>query len=70
MATENRKMFALLRRPTLKRPANEFVDALPTGNHSTALKTSVPIGVSMKFQYGSGDTPLEGYKIKRGVGSG
>ena len=24
----------------------------------------------MKFQYGSGDTPLDGYKIKRGVGSG
>jgi hypothetical protein len=70
MATENRKMFAMLRRPTLKRPANELVDAFRPGNHSTALKTSVPIGVSMKFQYGSGDTPLEGYKIKRGVGSG
>lgn len=70
MATENRKMFAMLRRPTLKRPANELVDAFRPGNHSTALKTSVPIGVSMKFQYGSGDTPLEGFKIKRGVGSG
>lgn len=70
MATENRKMFAMLRRPTLKRPTNELVVALPPGNHSTAPKTSVPIGVSMKFQYGSGDTPLEGYKIKRGVGSG
>ncbi len=63
-------MFAMLRRPTLKRPANELVDAFRSGNHSTALKTSVPIGVSMKFQYGSGDTPLEGFKIKRGVGSG
>ena len=63
-------MFAMLRRPTLKQSANELVDALPPGNHSTALKTSVPIGVSMKFQYGSGDTPLEGFKIKRGVGSG
>lgn len=63
-------MFAMLRRPTLKPPANEFVDALQHRNHSTAIKSSVPIGVSMKFQYGSGDTPLEGYQIKRGVGSG
>jgi serine/threonine protein kinase len=27
-------------------------------------------GASMKFQYGNGDKPLDGYVIKRGVGSG
>ena len=40
------------------------------GNQSKEFSRSEPIGVSMKFQYGSGDTPLDGYKIKRGVGSG
>lgn len=29
-----------------------------------------PIGAFMRFQYGSGDTPLDGYVIKRGIGIG
>jgi eukaryotic-like serine/threonine-protein kinase len=29
-----------------------------------------PVGASMKFQYGNGDKPLDGFVIKRGVGSG
>ena len=48
-------MFAMLRRPA---------------NNVHEQSRSKPVGDSMKFQYGSGDTPLEGYKIKRGVGSG
>jgi serine/threonine protein kinase len=28
------------------------------------------VGASMKFQYGNGDKPLDGFVIKRGVGSG
>jgi eukaryotic-like serine/threonine-protein kinase len=64
------KMFAMLRRPTSQTQANNSAKAQADGNNPKALKTLEPIGVSMKFQYGSGDTPLEGYKIKRGVGSG
>lgn len=33
-------------------------------------KTSNPSGDSMKFQYGNGDQPLDGYTIKRGIGVG
>ena len=59
----------------LRRRPQEFlaIDAakdMSLGNQSKELSRSEPIGVSMKFQYGSGDTPLDGYKIKRGVGSG
>ena len=63
-------MFAMLRRPHQVQPANDFALATTHGKNASAPKTSEPIGVSMKFQYGSGDIPLDGYKIKRGVGSG
>lgn len=63
-------MFAMLRRPTFQNPKTDSPEAHADGTFSQAQKTSEPIGVSMKFQYGSGDTPLDGYKIKRGVGSG
>jgi len=35
-----------------------------------AKPTSKTTGDSMKFQYGSGDRPLDGYTIKRGIGVG
>lgn len=35
-----------------------------------AKEPSKTTGSSMKFQYGSGDQPLDGYTIKRGVGVG
>jgi serine/threonine protein kinase len=63
-------MFAMLRRPPHKLPAVDVANASELRDQSRAHKMSEPIGVSMKFQFGSGDTPLEGYKIKRGVGSG
>ncbi|MEQ1826274.1 MAG: serine/threonine-protein kinase [Pirellula sp.] len=63
-------MFAMLRRPTQKQIDNGIAGkSLQPENHKVN-PMSVPIGVSMKFQYGSGDTPLDGYKIRRGVGSG
>jgi serine/threonine protein kinase len=37
---------------------------------SHARKPSTTSGDSMKFQYGNGDQPLDGYTIKRGVGVG
>lgn len=61
-------MFAMLRRPSSK-PVLQVV-----GNDQSPVKQlenkTFPTGGSMKFQYGSGDCPLDGYKIKRGVGSG
>lgn len=63
-------MFAMLRRPPKESLAIDTAKGLSLSNHSNELSRSEPIGVSMKFQYGSGDTPLDGYKIKRGVGSG
>lgn len=63
-------MFTMLRRRPREILAKNPTEGLPLGNHSNELSRSEPIGVSMKFQYGSGDTPLDGYKIKRGVGSG
>ncbi|XZE18426.1 serine/threonine protein kinase [Pirellulaceae bacterium SH449] len=38
-------------------------------NHSPKYQQA-SFGASMKFQYGNGDKPLDGYVIKRGVGSG
>jgi serine/threonine protein kinase len=63
-------MFAKLRRRPIDHSKVESVQGSSVNNHSNELRRSEPIGVSMKFQYGSGDTPLDGYKIKRGVGSG
>jgi eukaryotic-like serine/threonine-protein kinase len=37
---------------------------------SQAKKPTTTSGDSMKFQYGNGDQPLDGYTIKRGVGVG
>ena len=63
-------MFTMLRRRPREILAIDLAEGMSTGNQSNELSRSEPIGVSMKFQYGSGDTPLDGYKIKRGVGSG
>ena len=63
-------MFAMLRRPPREIIAFDSAEDTSLGNQSKKHSRSEPIGVSMKFQYGSGDTPLDGYKIKRGVGSG
>ena len=63
-------MFAMLRHPPRKILAIDSAEGTSPGNQSQKNSRSEPIGVSMKFQYGSGDTPLDGYKIKRGVGSG
>ena len=63
-------MFAMLRRPPREILAIDSAEGTSLGNQSKKHSRSEPIGVSMKFQYGSGDTPLDGYKIKRGVGSG
>ena len=63
-------MFTMLRRRPREILAVNPTEGSSLGNHSNELSRSEPIGVSMKFQYGSGDTPLDGYKIKRGVGSG
>ncbi len=40
--------------------------------HEKLLATSDPrtTGVRMKFQYGNGDSPLDGYVIRRGIGVG
>jgi len=63
-------MFAMLRRPPREILAIDSAKGTSLSNPSKKHSRSEPIGVSMKFQYGSGDTPLDGYKIKRGVGSG
>lgn len=63
-------MFAKLRRPTIPQPIVFAMEEPVSPMEEAAPAMSKPIGVSMKFQYGSGDTPLDGYKIKRGVGSG
>jgi hypothetical protein len=63
-------MFTMLRRPSKLQPSQALAIDSSNGDELKVNPTSVPFGVSMKFQYGSGDTPLEGYKIKRGVGSG
>ena len=63
-------MFTMLRRRTREILAIDSAEGTSLGNQSKEFSRSKPIGVSMKFQYGSGDTPLDGYKIKRGVGSG
>lgn len=59
-------MFTLLKRPEnhlkTRSPRNPPLDSRPNDQQN--------VGVSMKFQYGNGDKPLEGYVIKRGVGSG
>ena len=63
-------MFTMLRRRPQEILATDLAEDTSLGKQSKELSRSEPIGVSMKFQYGSGDTPLDGYKIKRGVGSG
>jgi serine/threonine protein kinase len=63
-------MFTMLRRRPREILAIDLAEGTSPGNQTNELSRSEPIGVSMKFQYGSGDTPLDGYKIKRGVGSG
>ena len=63
-------MFTMLRRRPQEILAIDLAEDTSLGKQSKELSRSEPIGVSMKFQYGSGDTPLDGYKIKRGVGSG
>lgn len=63
-------MFTQLRRPNVQQPIAPITDDLISSGIEAVPAISKPIGVSMKFQFGSGDTPLEGYKIKRGVGSG
>lgn len=59
-------MFAVLNRwktpPTPEQPDTSPKPSPPKQNRN--------IGASMKFQYGNGDKPLEGYVIKRGVGTG
>jgi len=60
----------MLRRHPKELLAIDPVEGVSLGNQLKQLSRPEPIGVSMKFQYGSGDTPLDGYKIKRGVGSG
>jgi eukaryotic-like serine/threonine-protein kinase len=67
---EPKNMFAKLRRPPFQKPAVVLNDTSSLELQTPAQTKLNPIGVSMKFQYGSGDTPLDGYKIKRGVGSG
>lgn len=63
-------MFTMLRRPVNKQEQNgPAAEAQPEAPSIVPNKID-PIGASMKFQYGSGDSPLEGYKIKRGVGAG
>jgi hypothetical protein len=63
-------MFTMLRRRPQDVLTIDSAEGPSLGNQSKEISRSEPIGVSMKFQYGSGDTPLDGYKIKRGVGSG
>ncbi len=63
-------MFTMLRRRPREIVAIDSAEGTSLGNQSKEFSRSEPIGVSMKFQYGSGDTPLDGFKIKRGVGSG
>ena len=63
-------MFAMLRRQPREMLNIDSTEGNSLGNNSKKLSRLEPIGVSMKFQYGSGDTPLDGYKIKRGVGTG
>ena len=63
-------MFTMLRRRPQDVLTIDSAKGSSLGNQSKEISRSEPIGVSMKFQYGSGDTPLDGYKIKRGVGSG
>ncbi len=58
-------MFAILKRQSSPAAAAD-ADSEP----KTSLNRQKPIGASMKFQYGNGDKPLDGYVIKRGVGSG
>lgn len=66
-------MFTMLRRPVKQQEQQELNG--PTAKGTPEAPAIVPnkldpIGASMKFQYGSGDSPLDGYKIKRGVGAG
>jgi eukaryotic-like serine/threonine-protein kinase len=63
-------MFTMLRRQPKQVKAIDPVQGPSQGIQPNEPSRPEPIGVSMKFQYGSGDTPLDGYKIKRGVGSG
>ncbi|AMV34784.1 Serine/threonine-protein kinase PrkC [Pirellula sp. SH-Sr6A] len=59
-------MFAVLNRwkspPVPEQPGTSLKPSPPNQNRN--------FGASMKFQYGNGDKPLDGYVIKRGVGTG
>ncbi len=61
-------MFAKLRRHNNPISAGDV--PLPDPGTPDIQNAPKPNGVSMKFQYGSGESPLDGYVIKRGVGSG
>jgi hypothetical protein len=53
---------------TLQNPTDRTASSNPFSKNTPAREQ--PMGAFMRFQYGSGDTPLDGYSIKRGVGVG